>query len=111
MRYGDKKQTVIVRDDGAAVPCDPDNADYAAILASRITVAPWVQPSTDDASTREYERRLFAILEARDLALAAFIRADDDAELREPRILVTPSAADVTRNSELKAVPLAGAEQ
>jgi len=72
--------------DGAVIPLDDGNLDYQAYalwLAAGNQVAVKAPPLPSEADvTREYERRLFARLGARDLAHAAFIRADNDVEMR-----------------------------
>jgi hypothetical protein len=46
MRYVTPDHRVILRDDGACVPTDPANTDYAAILASGVTIAPYAKYAT-----------------------------------------------------------------
>lgn len=97
--------------DGAIIPADPANVDFQEHLrwlaAGHVMPVDAAPPPTDAEVSREYERRLFAILEARDLAHAAFIRADNEAELRELHALSAPSAADSARIVELEAASLA----
>lgn len=57
----------------------------------------------DDDVRLEYERRLFDILGARDLSHAAFIRADDEAELRELRAVTPRGPVEDARIAELEA--------
>ena len=59
-------------------------------------------PNDDDVS-REYERRLCHLLGARDLAHAAFIRADDNAEIRTLQGTVTRDVVEQARLDELLA--------
>lgn len=59
-------------------------------------------PDEDDVRL-EYERRLFDILGARDLAHAAYIRADDEAELRELRAVTPRRPAEDARIAEIEA--------
>ena len=42
--WADAEQTSLKRDDGAIVPTDPANRDYAEFLASGATAAPYVAP-------------------------------------------------------------------
>lgn len=93
----DREKTGVSRD-GMYIPTDPDNTDYAAILAAGEAIEDYVAPPpSEHDAVREYERRLFAILGARDLAHAAYVRADNEAELRE----LARSGADPARNLEL----------
>jgi hypothetical protein len=41
MRYLNAEQTHILRDDGAIIPTDPANTDYATIVASGAEIAPY----------------------------------------------------------------------
>lgn len=53
--------------DGAIIPRDPDNADYAAFLAAGGVAAPYVLPPPAAADVRaEASRRMQALLGARD---------------------------------------------
>lgn len=58
---------------------------------------------TDSDVTREYERRLLAILEARDLAHAAYIRADDTDELMSLQAMSSRTTEQEARRNELLA--------
>ena len=97
LHWLDAEKTTIVR--GAdRIPADPENTDYAAILASGEVIEDYVPPPPAEHDlVREYERRLCGLLGARDLAHAAYIRADNEAELRE----LTSSGADPARRLEL----------
>lgn len=69
MRYADPDHTTIVTDDGLLVPVADGNLDYARIVAMNIAIAPYMPPppSGDDVR-READRRMRALLGARDAA-------------------------------------------
>ena len=45
-QWADSSQSVLLRGDGACVPVDPNNSDYAAFLASGVKAAPPPEPPT-----------------------------------------------------------------
>lgn len=104
------ENTVQRLEDEAIIPADEANVDYQTYLVwlaqGNVSTPPSLPPPVDADVSREYERRLFAILGARDLAHAAFIRADNEAELRELGGIPDPSASDVARIAELHAQSL-----
>tara|TARA_R110000868_G_scaffold936_1_gene7114 strand:- start:6611 stop:7027 length:417 start_codon:yes stop_codon:yes gene_type:complete len=103
-RWVDEDQTTVTCGDGRYIPANPDNLDYAALVAAGTTIAPVAVPAlTDSDVTREYERRLLAILEARDLAHAAYIRADDTDELMSLQAMSSRTTEQETRRGELLA--------
>ena len=73
-------------------------ASVAAVVASFDPAA-----ATPADVRAEYERRLLGILGARDLAHAAFIRADDNAEVRELAAVAVPTPDQSARIAELLA--------
>lgn len=103
-RFADESGLVILSPDGKSIPADPENRHYAALIASGAEVAPFSAPLPSAADLQaEYQRRLVALLGARDLAHAAFIHADDNRELQELRAVATPSAEQTARIGELVA--------
>jgi hypothetical protein len=104
LSWADADETTIHADDGRAVPADPHNSDYAEIMRSAAPVAPHSPaPPTDQDVQEEYERRLLLLLEARDLAHAGFIRADDTDETAVLLAIASPAAEQKQRLNELLA--------
>lgn len=105
MRYGDKKQTVIVRDDGAAVPCDPDNADYAAIVASGAAIEPYTSASPTAVDVdNETQRRIIERTGAKDLA-DCFAK-QLNAQMRAIKLTRMSMAAELTPEQSAEAASL-----
>jgi len=51
--WADAEQSALLRDDGASIPTDPANRDYAEFLASNETAADYVAPPAPPALTPE----------------------------------------------------------
>ncbi len=95
MQYSSPSRSIVIAGDGRSIPADPANTDFAGLLADGVAIAEFAAPPPVDADvTSEYERRLYALLGARDLAHAAFIRADNDVEMRRLELAAgrTPDA-------------------
>lgn len=46
-QWSDSSKVVLLRSDGACIPADADNADYAEFLASGKTAAPYTPSDTN----------------------------------------------------------------
>lgn len=105
MQYTAPDHQVIRRDDGAMVPCDQNNTDYAAIVPSGAAVAPYQPPSpTSDHVRREAHRRLCQVVGAVGIAHAALIIGDNERELR---CLVEAGPGAGTRAAEIRSLDAA----
>lgn len=51
MRWADADKTTIIRDDGAFVPADPRNADYASLLSHRVKIDAYIEPPAPPTET------------------------------------------------------------
>ena len=104
LTWADADETTILSDTGRVIPADPDNSDFAGILRSAAPIDPHTPaaPTEHDVQV-EYERRLLTLLEARDLAHAGFIRADDTDETAVLQSLASPTGSQATRLAELLA--------
>ena len=97
MKFYNAAGTIIQRDDGALVPTDPANTDYAAILASGAQIEPYARHSTlvgakagklSDLSNRRWkatQRMTYdGVQTAADSAIAALTGAVVALQLLEP---------------------------
>jgi hypothetical protein len=51
-RWGDEEKTIIHTDDNMSIPTDPNNADFADILASGVKIEGYVAPEKTWAELR-----------------------------------------------------------
>lgn len=103
MRYADAEGTSIDCGGGIIVPCVVGNLDYDRIVKSGVAIEPFAPPVPVARDLdAEYTRRLVALLGARDLAHAAYIRADDHVELSDLRGIASPTTEHTARIAELQ---------
>lgn len=106
--WGDDTRAVVLGPAGRSIPVDLNNSDYAALVAAGVPIADHVPPApTASDVQREYWRRLCIALDARDLAHAGFIRADDHVELQALLAVASPTPEQTTRIAELQARDIA----
>lgn len=77
LQYADPDHNGILRSaDGAWIPCDPENRDYADIIASEAEIAPYVQPPPEPIVVSRLAAKLAlqnaGLLERADAAVAQF---------------------------------------
>ena len=58
MRYANALHTMIDAGDGRFIPCDPANADYAALLASGVEILPYVAPAAPPINVSPWQARM-----------------------------------------------------
>lgn len=74
MRYADAARTAIRRDsDGAMIPTDPANTDYAALVASGAEIAPYEPPPAPPVTVTQWQAREALRLAGKLAAVNAFI--------------------------------------
>lgn len=75
-RWANPEQTSIIREsDGASIPCDPANSDYADLVRNGAVIAAYAPPDASDISVTQWQAREALRLEGKLAAVEAAVAA------------------------------------